>query len=130
MHILVPIDGSDASIRALRMGARMVTGAGDELTVVHITDEETDATDAILARAAEVLDELGVDAEPTISTDLDLEFRPGNRVGEDVLALVEVGDVDHVIMGHHGAGALERAILGSATRTVVEAGRVPVTIVP
>lgn len=130
MHILVPIDGSDSSFRALRVAARMVTGAGVDLSVVHFSDEETDSTDAILERARDVLDSMDVDVEPTVSTDIDIEFRPGDRVGEQILELVQAEGIDHVVMGHHGAGTVERAILGSATETVVEAGRVPVTIVP
>lgn len=130
MHILVPIDGSDESVRALRMGARMVTGAGVKLSVVHFTDEETDATDSIVERAREVLDSMDVDVEPEVSMDLEIEFRPGDRIGENILALVEERDIDHVVMGHHGSGTVERAILGSAAETVLDARRVPVTVVP
>lgn len=37
---------------------------------------------------------------------------------------------DHVVMGHHGSGMVDRAMLGSAAETVVDAKEVPVTIVP
>lgn len=130
MHILVPIDGSDASFRALRFGARMATDMQAHLSVVHFTDEETDATDTLMNRAREVLDEMGVDAQPEVSTDIELEFRPGERVGKDILELVETADVDHIVMGHHGSGAVERAILGSAAETVLDSRRIPVTVVP
>lgn len=130
MHILVPMDGSDASVRALRMGARMVTGAGVDLTVVHFTDEETDATDTLVARAREILDEMNANGDVLVKTGTDLEFRPEDRAGEAILDFVDAQDVDHVIMGHHGAGAIELAMLGSATERVLEAKRVPVTVVP
>lgn len=130
MHILVPIDGSDASFRALRTGARMVTGAGIDLSVVHFSDEETDATDSIVERAREILDEMGVDADPEVAVDIELEFRPGDRVGDDILDLVEARDIDHVVMGYPESSTVERVILGSATETVLESRRVPVTVVP
>lgn len=130
MHILVPIDGSDASFRALRLGARMAKDWQADLSVVHFTDEETDATATIVTRARDVLDEVGIDAEPEVSTDIELEFRPGERVGKDILELVESGGFDHIVMGHHGSGAVERAILGSAAETVLESKHVPVTVVP
>lgn len=130
MRILVPIDGSDASFRALRLGARMAKELRADIAVVHFTDEETDATDTIKSRASEILDDVSVEAEPEVSTDIDLEFRPGERVGKDILELVESGGFDHVVMGHHGSGAVERAILGSAAETVLEAKHVPVTVVP
>jgi nucleotide-binding universal stress UspA family protein len=33
-------------------------------------------------------------------------------------------------MGHHGSGAVQRAILGSAAEAVVRSESVPVTIIP
>lgn len=130
MQILAPIDGSDASFRALRLAAQLATSMDADLAVIHITDEETDATATIVERAREVLEAEGVDAEPEVSPDIELEFRPGDRIGEDILDVVTDRGIDHVVMGHHGAGALERAILGSAAETVLEAKRIPVTVVP
>ena len=38
---------------------------------------------------------------------------------------------EHVIMGHHGGtGLLGRALLGSASQTVLEGADVPLTVVP
>ncbi|WP_227353164.1 universal stress protein [Haladaptatus salinisoli] len=130
MDVLVPIDGSECSFRALQFAANFARNFGATLHVVHFSDEATDATDEILSRARSVLDAEDVDAELRLSEDVQLEFRPGDRVGENVLELVEENDYDHVIMGHHGSGAIERAILGSAAETIVRAEAVPVTIVP
>lgn len=130
MHILVPINGSDSSLRALRFGARMAREMHADISVVHFTDEETDATETIEDRARDVLRDEGIDAEPEVSVDIELEFRPGERVGEEILALVESQGFDHVVMGHHGSGTVERAILGSAAETVLQSERVPVTVVP
>lgn len=130
MEILVPIDGSECSTRALDFAIEFARRFEATLHVVHITDEETDATNDILATARATLREAGVEDEPEISTDVDLSFRPAERVGEDILALVDERGYDHVIMGHHGGGTVERAILGSAAHTVVEEESVPVTIVP
>ena len=130
MRILVPVDGSDCSERALRFAAEMSRRYEGSMKVVHITDVETEATDIIVERSREILEEEGVDDEPSVSIDMDLSFRSSNRVGKDVLEMAEEGDYDHVVMGHHGSGAVERLILGSAAETVVQAGEVPATIVP
>jgi nucleotide-binding universal stress UspA family protein len=130
MEILVPIDGSDCSFRALGFAAEMATRYEGSVHVVHFTDEETAATESITDRARDVLESSGVDSEPEVSTDIDLEFRPANRVGDSVLELVEERGYDHVVMGHHGSGTVERAILGSAAETVLRAERVPVTVIP
>ncbi|GAD53155.1 probable stress response protein [Halarchaeum acidiphilum MH1-52-1] len=130
MKILVPIDGSDCSFRALEFATGMATRYDAALHVVHITDARDEATDAILERARDVLDANDVEDEPDVRTDISLDFRPSDRIGEDVVELVAEEGYDHVVMGHHGAGAVERAILGSATETVMDAERVPVSVVP
>lgn len=130
VRILVPIDGSDCSFRALEFGADMAPRYDATLHVVHVTDSRDEATDAILSRARDVLDANDVDDEPTVHTDIGLDFRPAKRVGKDIVDIVEDEGYDHVVMGHHGAGSVERAILGSATETVMAADRVPVTVVP
>lgn len=130
MDLLVPVDGSECSFRALRFAATFARRFDASLHVVHFTDVETDATTAILERVREVLDDERIDDVPELATDLRLEFRPAERVGENVVDLVEERGYEHVVMGHHGSGTVERAILGSAAETVIRAETVPVTIVP
>jgi nucleotide-binding universal stress UspA family protein len=130
MDILAPIDGSDCSFRALEFAAEMAKRYDGSLHVVHFSDEETEATDTIRERARKVLDGEGVDADPEVETDVDIEFQPGNRVGDAILDLVAEHHYDHVVMGHHGSSTVERAILGSAAETVLRSERVPVTVIP
>ena len=124
------IDGSETSERALRFAAEFVERFDATLDVVHVTDDQTEATEALLDRAREILAEEGVSGDPRVSTDVGLDLRPSERVGNDIVELVEERDYDHVVMGHHGQGAVGRAILGSAAQTVVRASAVPVTVVP
>jgi nucleotide-binding universal stress UspA family protein len=130
MEVLVPIDGSECSFRALDFAIEFVRRFEGSLHVVHVSDAETDSTADILERARERLTAAGVEDEPEISTNVDLAFRPADTVGRDILELVAERGYDHVVMGHHGRGAVERAILGSAAHTVVEEESVPVTVVP
>jgi nucleotide-binding universal stress UspA family protein len=132
VKVLVPIDGSDCSFRALRFAADLLElEAGSELHVVHFTDAETDATDGLVRRAGRVLSEEGVDEEPEVVVDTGLSD-PGyaDRIGKEILAMVEAEEFDHVVMGHHGSGVIGRAILGSAAETVVRAAEVPATVIP
>jgi len=130
MDVLVPVDGSDPSERALRFAAEFAREFECSLQVVHVTDKETEATDWIVERAKGILAEEGIESDPRISIDVDLGFRSAEQVGKDILELVESEGYDHVVMGHHGTGMVDRAILGSAAETVVDANEVPVTIVP
>lgn len=130
MDILLPIDGSDCSMRALRFGAEFCRRFDASMDVIHITDTETDATEELLDRAETILKEEGIQDAPEVEIDIDLSFRPGARVGEDILELVEEHDYDHVIMGHHGSGTVDRVILGSAAEIVLRSNAVPVTVIP
>lgn len=129
MKILVPVDASEDSDRALEFAATFAKRFDAELHVVHFSDAETDATDAVLENAAEILESRGVEAEPELNI-RDISLRPEDRVGREIVALATEGDYDHVIMGRHGAGRVERAMLGSATQTVLDAGTVALTVVP
>lgn len=130
MDILVPVDGSDPSERALRFAAEMAERYEGSLHAVHVTDVETDATEEIIERVEDVLGEEGVTDTPEVEIDARLSFQPANQIGENVLELVEERGYDHVVMGHHGTGTVDRMILGSAAETVMRAGSVPVTVVP
>jgi len=130
MEVLVPIDGSECSFRALDFAIDFARRFEASLHVVHVSDSETDATEEILDRARERLDEAEIVDEPEVSTDVNLAFRPAERVGKDILELVDERGYDHVVMGHHGSGTVDRMMLGSAAHTVVEEETVAVTIVP
>lgn len=130
MDILCPIDGSEVSDRALVFAAEMAHRYEGRLQVVHFSATETEATEEIVRHAREILDEEGIEADPAVATDVGLEFRPGNRIGEDILEYTDEHGLDHVVMGHHGAGAVERMMLGSAAETVLRANEIGVTIIP
>jgi len=130
VKILVPVDGSDCSFRALEYAVDMAPRYEAAVHVVHVTDTRSADTETLLERVRSILDAHDVEDDPDVRTDIDLDFRPSERIGADVVTLVEREGYDHVVMGHHGTGALSRALLGSAAKTVIDAGRVPVTVVP
>lgn len=131
MDVLVPIDGSDCSFRALDFAIDFVKRYDGDLHVVHITDFEGEASQEILDRASERLDEAAILSDPQIVTDLQLsDPRYANQIGKDILEIVEEQGYDHVVMGHHGSGAVGRMVLGSAASTVVQAAETPATIIP
>ncbi|MFB6300141.1 MAG: universal stress protein [Halobacteriales archaeon] len=131
MKVLVPIDGSDCSYRALRFATGFVQRYSGDLHVVHFTDYEGETTETIMDRARSILAEADVLDDPEIVTDFAMsDPRYANAVGKDILEIVEEEDYDHVVMGHHGTGAVGRMILGSAARTVIQAAETPATIIP
>lgn len=131
MEVLVPVDNSDCSFRALEFATEFVRRYDGSLHVVHITDHGEEGASDVVSRAEDVLSEAGVEDHPEVVTDVrmsDLQY--ADQVGRDVLELVEEEGYDHVVMGTHDAGRIEGALLGSAAETVVGNTEVPVTVVP
>jgi nucleotide-binding universal stress UspA family protein len=131
MEVLAPIDGSECSFRALRFATEFVKRYDGSIHVVHFTDVPGQGTEQLVSRARTHLDEAGLQSDPEVMTKVRMsEPKYANRVGKDILQLVEEEDFDHVVMGHHGTGRIGRAILGSAAETVLRAAEVPSTIIP
>lgn len=131
MKVLVPIDGSDCSFRALEFAIDFVNRYEGRLHVVHITDFTGDLTNEILQEAETALADASIDDQPDVLTDTRLSNpRYSNQVGKDIIEIANEGDYDHVVMGHHGTGRIGRAVLGSAAETVIRAAEQPATVVP
>jgi nucleotide-binding universal stress UspA family protein len=130
-RILVPIDGTDVGFRALSFGAELAAAFDASLDAVHITIEDGEAAAAVIERAERILATTDAETSLEVAPDLDLDFRPADRLGQDILELVAERGYDHVVMGHEEPpGPVERAILGSAAETVLRSERVPLTVVP
>lgn len=128
MDVLVPVDASDTSRRAVAFALEFAAGFDASLDLVHVSDRATDATRRILDESADLVD--GTDAEVELVLSDDIGFRPREAVGEEITRLVEERGYDHVIMGHEPeSDVLERAMIGSAADAVRRNLTVPVTIV-
>lgn len=128
MDVVVAIDASDASERALTFALELTDSHEGTLHVVHLSDAETDGTDQLLADARETLANSAAEPELVLTDQFDV--RPTARVGKEALRVAKERDADHLVMGHSRVGAAESAILGSAAKTVVRATDLPVTVVP
>jgi nucleotide-binding universal stress UspA family protein len=136
-HILVGVDGSDASAQAAEMAGRLAADLDAKLTVVFVRqlpavptspfgvtmnldvlweDQERLAS----SRAAEVLDKLAV------------AWRLEVRTGDPALQL-ELGadehDADLMVVGAHGHSVAHRLLLGSVSTRLLHHARRPVLVV-
>jgi nucleotide-binding universal stress UspA family protein len=132
MHVLVPVDESDCSARALDHGVALARRHDGAVEVIHYTEKRTETSESFRDRldrrlADEGFDDGGVE----VVTDVRLgRLRAADHIGKRVLGRAADRDADHVVMGHHGTGRMGRALLGSAAETVVRGSEVPVTVVP
>jgi nucleotide-binding universal stress UspA family protein len=124
MRVLLPTDGSEASLEAARRAMALLprTAVVTVLAVVRadpgLSRDELDAAgEAMLDRTVPVVGEAGrlVDAgDPT----------------DCIIANAEELEADLIVVGSHGRDAVERVIHGSVSEDVVRGARCPVLVVP
>ena len=131
VNVLLPVDGSPASSRAVRMVVALyVRLAPVGVTLLHVEvadgvpdDRIAHATPAAggdpLAAARALLDQAGV------------PYRTETRKGYVASAIVEcakANNCDAIVMGTRGLGSTGE-LLGSVARQVITLSEVPVTLV-
>lgn len=138
MKILVPIDGSELALQALRHVIDLArAGLAVELVLANV-QEPASAYEMLTLKDAEALAEVAVGAgrdlmAPAVelADDSGLPYAETVVVGDVVPALIELLEeegCEAVVMGSHGMG-LVRSALGSVSRGMLEDAPVPVTFV-
>lgn len=140
-RILVPVDGSETSNKALVVALEMAALKGGTVRLVHAVDDLAhvagyqysaqlrtvvrDAGQQILQRALAIADAAEVPAETRL-----LESAADSRLGELVAAEATQWGADLVVVGTHGRRGIKRALLGSGAEQVIRLSPVPVLAVP
>lgn len=139
MKILVPVDGSEPALDAVRHGLHLRREGLQTSFVLATVQEPTYVYEMVLAPNSEVLERVsgGVGARALKGAEALFEaagvsFEREIGSGDPAQTLVEIAGrygCDAIIMGARGMGALRRALLGSVSHAVLDASPVPVTIV-
>lgn len=126
-RIMVPLDGSDFSERALPLAVAVAHKMGAELHLVHVLvplankvflESDSGTVEFLNDLARRITEESGVPA-----TAVRLVGR--QAVGELSYYSAEEG-IDLIVMATHGWGGLQRAWLGSVADGLIREARVPV----
>lgn len=137
--VLVPVDGSENSERALKLAiafskenpsielfilnVQLPIDSGlirDFISEDKISSFIADEGARLLAPARFLLDTAGTRYTSAVAT---------GSVGETIADYVEQTHCDHVIMGTRGMGALKSLVVGSTATRVIHLVDVPVTVV-
>jgi len=134
--ILVAVDHSEMSDRAVRAARDLAVLSNGEVWVLHlreretgaktgalVMDETTDEANAAVAACVEVLTQAGVKAHGEVRNTI---F--GFAAREIVSDAIEV-DADVIVMGSRGRGDLAGLILGSTAHKVIHLSDRPVLVV-
>lgn len=134
-RILVPIDGTEYSWRALDYAVALAKMSGGMLIVMTVTKKELLHT-VIVNNGDCMLGQIGnevLDAARCMlrNSGIEAEFRleEGNSVAEKILRAEKSENCDAIIIGSRGFDMLEGLFKNSVSQLVVENADVPVTIV-
>lgn len=141
LKLLVPVDGSDCALNAVRWAIRLAKenvslkvhllsvylmpvqlgDIGVAVTAAQMEDIERRLTGPILSTAEDLLREAGIACE--------LETRAAGDVAQMIVMRANDLGCDEIVMGTRGTGALSSVVLGSVAGKVVRMAKVPVTLV-
>ena len=134
-RILVPIDGTEHSWRALEYACELVSYTRGSLVVMtvlsgrmkqHIVEFGSDCLyvqmgDEVLDAAHAILSGKNIDCTYLLEND--------NDIAESILRAADEQDCDGIVLGSRGMGVLEGLFRNSVSNVIVENANVPVTIV-
>jgi len=139
MKILLPVDGSEHSLDAVRYVIALVRDGLDASVVLINVQEPTYLYEVVLAPNAEVLERVSgaaghhsLEAAEDMLGLAEIEFEKELLSGEPGPTILEAGeryDCDAVVMGARGRGVVRSTLLGSVSQRVLHGSPVPVTIV-
>jgi nucleotide-binding universal stress UspA family protein len=139
MKILIPVDGSAASLEAVRQALRMVQDGLRASLVLANVQEPATLYEMLLAHDPEVIDKVSAEAglnllEParTLVHEAGVAHEIEVAAGDPAHTLIDILEnfgCDMVVMGARGLGTLRSAMLGSVSHEVLHAAPVPVLIV-
>lgn len=139
--IVVPIDGSGWSERAVPHAAEIARDNDAEIILLHVfRPPASEYTDTIaLAGQSEQLDHLRQQVKQKLMAvrnqlrgeglDCRVQFIEGAGVANLICDYINSEDVDLVVMSSHGRTGLARYIFGSVAHKVLQEVKVPVMIV-
>lgn len=135
-RILVPVDASDGSKRAVQLAAGLAAATGAMLDILHVSyfDADTDAKESWLPDA--IAGSAGLEEQKALeqargyvpdSVSAEYHRRTGSPA-EEILQFAKVRSVDLIVVGCRGLGFVEGVLLGSVSQMIVERAAVPVLV--
>lgn len=139
MKILVPVDGSERALDAVRHALRLRSEGLKASFVLATVQPPAFLYEMLLAPGNEILErvtgavgERALDSAEALFRAAGVDFEREIGSGDPADTLVEMSrrlSCDAIIISARGLGALSGAVLGSVSQAVLHASRVPVTIV-
>ena len=141
-HILIPVDGSETSMKAVVRAGALAKSFGSAATVIYVIDPypftgvgadfaygQAQYLSAASAEANAALDAAKSALLAAGVAQVSTMVGEGHAVHDGVVRAVEATGADLIVMGSHGRRGLEKLMLGSVTQRVLGAVHIPVLVV-
>lgn len=139
MKILLPVDGSEPALDAVKYAIRLVNDGLRASFVLANVQEKTHLYEMVLARDEALVERASADAGLTALQSAEallqaaaLPYEREVGWGEPAHLLIDIAErfeCDAIVMGTQGHGALRNALRGSVAQTVLDDATIPVTLV-
>jgi nucleotide-binding universal stress UspA family protein len=134
-NVLIPTDGSDRAKDAVEYGLDLAEAYGTKVHVLYVV--ETKANYILTVELSdEEFEEYEEYGEKVVTEVVDRAADRGlagtgsvktGRVPEEIIEYADENDIDHIVMGKQGHGAIEKYLGGTAEKVMRMAG-IPVTV--
>ncbi|MDG1276727.1 MAG: universal stress protein [Algoriphagus sp.] len=135
MKILVPIDFSQDSLKALEFALGLGRGKKTEILLVHIIEVVYD----FASQAAIALDTMHKDAESMMNKLIKdyssdevhlIKIIKEGTASISLARIAEEKNVDLIVMGTKGASGVKKILIGSTTVNLIKESNIPILVVP
>lgn len=139
MKILLPVDGSDASLDAVSYAIRMLEDGLQGSIVLANVQEPASLYEIMVAHDPDVIDKVAAEAglhtltaARTLLDQAGATYECEVTKGDPAHIIVEISErfeCDLIVMGARGTSTVRSALMGSVSNEVLHASAVPVLIV-
>lgn len=129
-NLLVCVDGSEHSTRALEVAVRLAEKMGSRITLLNVQDQRLqkasskaveELADKIFSNALSAVEKGRVKLEKKLEIGV-----PSDRIVE----VAERGKYDLIVLGKRGLGKVKRFLLGSISDDVIQKAKTSILVVP
>lgn len=140
-HILVPIDGSETSMIAMKEAIKLGKALNSIITVVQVMALDpfiadvyvkTGQTNDLIERTRTYLLDILEQAKQKFAEEgitVETKLLEGFVVHEEIIEAAQDLNVDLIVMGSHGRTGVRKLVLGSVAQKVLGESHIPVLIV-
>lgn len=135
MKIIVPIDFSENSIKALEFAIFMADKKHAKITLVHVMEVIYD----FASQAATALDSMYTDGEKMLekliekykASGVEMDYKIVDGVASiSVARIAEEIEATLIVMGTQGASGIKKALIGTTTVNLIREANCPVLVIP